>query len=471
MDDKAGEAKASGNLGNTLKVLGKFEEAGHMGEARALYNLGNVHHAHGKHAGRSSSSSASSAADQAAASAADDVAAGASAVAVADVGDASLASPVRQALPDYYAQNLAIVRELGDRAGVGRACGNLGNTHYLLGNFHEAIRYHTERLAIAKEFGDRDYHARHMRIAEQLGDRRVGEARACWSLGQRTRRLRRLEVQLPQTTAAAVARPVGKDDDDDDGLMFDRRRRRRRQQRRWATPAACESASDNSGLDDGAGAAGEAAHDNQDLFLDLISRCQGRRMDEQRCSAPYMAPLLRALRQPPPQLRRFNVANQASQQQQQQMEEAFFGYAGRSSRLPHERPARQSANISRLRPSRNRMLLQRQPPPQQQQPPAAAAASSSSRNADKENVLPDDAFFDMLMRCQATRLARAANGVAASGLVESHCSDYDDVFGQMVRQSQQKQQQQQQTQQERPGSRLFSKFSLKKTQAMNFSGP
>lgn len=27
MEDKTGEAKASGNLGNTLKVLGKFEEA------------------------------------------------------------------------------------------------------------------------------------------------------------------------------------------------------------------------------------------------------------------------------------------------------------------------------------------------------------------------------------------------------------------------------------------------------------
>ena len=40
--------------------------------------------------------------------------------------------------------NLAIVRELGDRAAQGRACGNLGNTHYLLGNFETAIQFHTE---------------------------------------------------------------------------------------------------------------------------------------------------------------------------------------------------------------------------------------------------------------------------------------------------------------------------------------
>ena len=60
MGDKLGEAKALGNLGNTLKVLGKFEEAlmcckshleicqehgDQVGEGRALYNLGNVYHA------------------------------------------------------------------------------------------------------------------------------------------------------------------------------------------------------------------------------------------------------------------------------------------------------------------------------------------------------------------------------------------------------------------------------------------
>ena len=60
MGDRLGEAKASGNLGNTLKVMGKFEEAviccrrhleicqehrDRVGEGRALYNLGNVYHA------------------------------------------------------------------------------------------------------------------------------------------------------------------------------------------------------------------------------------------------------------------------------------------------------------------------------------------------------------------------------------------------------------------------------------------
>ena len=46
--------------------------------------------------------------------------------------------------PLYFRANLSIVRDLDDRAAQGRACGNLGNTHYLLGTFDIAIKYHLE---------------------------------------------------------------------------------------------------------------------------------------------------------------------------------------------------------------------------------------------------------------------------------------------------------------------------------------
>lgn len=36
------------------------------------------------------------------------------------------------------------MKELGDRGAQGRACGNLGNTHYLIGNFELAIMFHEE---------------------------------------------------------------------------------------------------------------------------------------------------------------------------------------------------------------------------------------------------------------------------------------------------------------------------------------
>ncbi|XP_003707805.1 G-protein-signaling modulator pins [Megachile rotundata] len=195
MGDKLGEAKSSGNLGNSLKVMGKFDEAmicckrhleisremgDKLSEGRALYNLGNVYHAKGKQAGR---------------------------VGHQDPGEFS--EDVRQCLQQavrYYEENLELMKELNDSAAQGRACGNLGNTFYLLGDFQQAIYYHNERLKIAKEFGDKaaerransnlgnshiflgefekaaQHYKRTLVLAQELGDREV-EAQACYSLG------------------------------------------------------------------------------------------------------------------------------------------------------------------------------------------------------------------------------------------------------------------------------------------------
>ncbi|XP_072286869.1 G-protein-signaling modulator 1 isoform X1 [Pyxicephalus adspersus] len=193
--DRIGEAKASGNLGNTLKVLGQYDEAiaccqrhldisqeqgDKVGEARALYNAGNVFHAKGKQLSWNMPQIP---------------------------GD--LSEEVKETLlkaTEYYERNLELVKQLGDRAAQGRAYGNLGNTHYLLGNFNEAIVFHKERLAIAKEFGDKaaerraysnlgnahiflgrfdasaDYYKKTLQLSRQLKDQAV-EAQACYSLG------------------------------------------------------------------------------------------------------------------------------------------------------------------------------------------------------------------------------------------------------------------------------------------------
>ncbi|XP_014872536.1 G-protein-signaling modulator 2 isoform X1 [Poecilia latipinna] len=192
--DLLGEAKASGNLGNTLKVLGRFDEAvvccqrhldiardinDKIGQARALYNFGNVYHAKGKSICWSG----------------------------AEPGDfpEEVMTALKKAA-EFYEANLAIVKELGDRAAQGRTYGNLGNTHYLLGNFGKAVASHEQRLLIAKEFGDRsaerraycnlgnafiflgefevaaEHYKRSLQLARQLRDRAV-EAQACYSLG------------------------------------------------------------------------------------------------------------------------------------------------------------------------------------------------------------------------------------------------------------------------------------------------
>uniref|UniRef100_A0A665WKN3 G protein signaling modulator 1b n=1 Tax=Echeneis naucrates TaxID=173247 RepID=A0A665WKN3_ECHNA len=193
--DRIGEGKASGNLGNTLKVLGRFDEAvvccqrhldisqeqgDKVGEARALYNIGNVFHAKGKQQLWGCTQ---------------------------EPGD--LPPDVRETLQratGFYEMNLCLVKELGDRAAQGRAYGNLGNTHYLLGNFVEAIKFHRQRLSIAKEFGDKaaerraysnlgnaliflgqfntatEYYRKTLQLSRQLRDQ-VMEAQACYSLG------------------------------------------------------------------------------------------------------------------------------------------------------------------------------------------------------------------------------------------------------------------------------------------------
>ncbi|XP_067114218.1 G-protein-signaling modulator 1b [Osmerus mordax] len=193
--DRIGEGKASGNLGNTLKVLGRFDEAAvcckrhldisqeqgdKVGETRALYNIGNVFHAKGKQQLWGC---------------------------IQEPGD--LLPDVRDTLQKatgFYEMNLCLVKELGDRAAQGRAFGNLGNTHYLLGNFVEAIKFHRQRLSIAKEFGDKaaerraysnlgnaliflgqfntatDYYRKTLQLSHQLKDQ-VMEAQACYSLG------------------------------------------------------------------------------------------------------------------------------------------------------------------------------------------------------------------------------------------------------------------------------------------------
>ncbi|XP_044762322.1 G-protein-signaling modulator 2 isoform X1 [Coccinella septempunctata] len=208
MGDKLGEAKSSGNLGNTLKVMGRFDEAvicckrhlelsrqlnDKLSEGRALYNLGNVYHAKGKHIGR---------------------------VGQKDPGEFSedVKSCLHQAV-EYYEDNLKLMRELEDVAAQGRACGNLGNTFYLLGDFAQAILYHKERLAIARQFGDKaaerrahsnlgnshifmgqfeeaaHHYKRTLALAQELGDNAV-EAQACYSLGNTYTLLRDYETAI-----------------------------------------------------------------------------------------------------------------------------------------------------------------------------------------------------------------------------------------------------------------------------------
>ena len=99
----------------------------------------------------------------------------------------------------YHEQRLSIAKEVGDRAGEGRAYGSLGNAYDSIGDFKQAIKYHEQHLSIAKEVGDRagegraygnlgnayqglgdfnqaiKYYEQDLSIAKEVGDR-AGEA-------------------------------------------------------------------------------------------------------------------------------------------------------------------------------------------------------------------------------------------------------------------------------------------------------
>ncbi|XP_050700442.1 G-protein-signaling modulator 2-like isoform X3 [Eriocheir sinensis] len=503
MGDRLGVAKASGNLGNTLKVMGKFKEAicccerhlsisqeleDKVGEGRALYNLGNVYHAQGKHLGR-----------------------------IGPQEPGGFSDEVKHCLQkavEYYAANLRLMEELNDRSAQGRACGNLGNTHYLLGNFTQAISYHSERLAIAKEFGDKaaerrahsnlgnahiflgefetaaehykktlqlaqelgdraveaqacyslgntytllrefpmaiQYHLRHLAIAEELKDK-VGEGRACWSLGNAysatnnnekalhyaTRHLE-ISKEIGDKTGQAAAQmnlsdirkvlglppaPIDQESAEDAKMTPDAKGVLRKYQSEDAGigfhspedarhPVNGPTSYTSSSHADKNQSVNEESSMDDDSFFELLSRFQSKRMDDQRCTLSIDGnkenhPQQQQKDGPPPPP---SVATATATQTRDHggsltstgstngtttpsdsganncgvLEELMESIAGMQSRRMDE----QRASLPQLPGLNNQqVILQR----------LSVAGSDTT-------PLPDDNFFDMLMRCQGSRI-------------------------------------------------------------------
>ena len=107
---------------------------------------------------------------------------------------------------EYNEKLLKIAKEIGDRAGEGGGYGNLGNAYQSLGDYQKAIEYHEKLLKIAKGISDLaeegracgnlgiayqslgdyqkaiEYHEKRLKIAKEIGDR-AGEGRAYGNLG------------------------------------------------------------------------------------------------------------------------------------------------------------------------------------------------------------------------------------------------------------------------------------------------
>ncbi|RWS15640.1 G-protein-signaling modulator 2-like protein [Dinothrombium tinctorium] len=568
LEDSIGEAKACGNIGNTLKMMGDFENAAvyckkhldisaslgdKVSEGRALYNLGNVYHTQAKHMAK---------------------------LAQQDPGEFS--DDVKQCLlkaAEYYERNLKLMIQLGDKAAQGRALGNLGNTHYLLGNFAQAVTYHKERLKIAVEFGDKaaerraecnlgnahvflgkfeealknyeralvlaqeltdvaieaqacyslgntytllrdynnaiKYHLRHLQLAQKLRDQ-MGEGRAYWSLGNAfcaignheealnyatkhlnlaksigdkaseltaERSINKIKSIIDNECDSACGAVGGSENFDYETPINSKRNKRFSMENMEIlklTPGGVqdtldEAAASNMNLH----LIGEKPSSSSNLkleeenFLDLLARFQGKRMDDQRCSfdplenkencRPDRTKASRTRRNIGPSLHRsashpanpdINVASSDSRRSSIPVvaetnvvtnnlesgssssssattpsdhcrEELFDMIIGLQSRRMDEQraplpPVRNfTANgpeslpgaEPRNRPNygsncnNNTRALQRMATTSGNNELAADMSPHHSRQLSLgANVLPDDDFFEMLMRCQSSRL-------------------------------------------------------------------
>jgi len=403
----------------------------------------------------------------------------------------------------YYEENMVLMEEIGDRAAQGRACGNLGNVHYLLGNFSKAINHHHERLKIAKEFGDRaaerrahsnlgnahiflgeferaadhykrtlllaqelgdraveaqacyslgntytllkdypaaiDYHLRHLRIAQELADK-VGEGRACWSLGNAHSAMgqhedayryatRHLEIsretgdRMGQATAqlniAELARTLGYPEDGGQNQPIatgnassptvDRRPNRRismermdllkmtpdvkgkqtngqaaAQQGRRAEAAAAaagaipkdDSALNKSGL-----------LDDEEDFFDFITRFQSKRMDDQRCTLSANPAPAGGVPAPAAEAKAPVGGSAALAPSDKKKDELMDIIANAKGNI--DQRAHVPGFLPGLPKARQPEILQRL---------SVAAAK------DPSDAFPDESFFEMLMKCQGTRI-------------------------------------------------------------------
>lgn len=431
-----------------------------MSEGRALYNLGNVYHAKGKQLGQKDSST--------------------------DYSD-----EVKEALNkaiEYYQKNLSLMRDLGDRGAQGRACGNLGNTYYLLGDFQKAIEYHKERLKIAKEFGDKaaerransnlgnshiflgefetaaehykktlslaielgeqaveaqacyslgntytllrdfslaiNYHQRHLAIAQELGDR-VGEARACWSLGNAHAAIGNNEkalhyAQLHYVLAREVGDVKGEEtakmnitdlrrmlglpemsdseslpelpsstDTNDSGSRQFRVRRQSMEQLNLIklTPDAKQNSKEEpKETSQTSGRVGQNQNENLNDLFDLLSKSQSKRMDDQRCT-------LKA----------------GTDRKPLMQQNANNGVAVAPAAVSKDKNHELIEMVAELQAER--MDEQRAMLPGLKDPNVILAQQNNTNNGTSNNNVDaaathqaSEEFFDMLVRCQGTRL-------------------------------------------------------------------
>jgi len=310
---------------------------------------------------------------------------------------------------EYHLRHLTIAQELFDKVGEGRACWSLGNAHAAMGQHQEAYHYAAKHLQISKDTGDR-----------------MGQATAQLNLAELSKTLGYPEDGPPPP-------PVTSDQMETrnkSGSAYNNQGRRKSMEQMdilKMTPDANKAKATKADVSENLNKSGLL--DEEDFF-DFISRFQSKRMDDQRCSLS-VPPLSK------PSMNSHSTQNSSSNQGSKPTQPHPFSshaeYGSKKVASGQHQPTSSLGGASLQMNSTgatqpgpfkqqkdelldliagvqsHRMNEQRAAVPflpgltrSSKQPPELLQRLSVATN--NEEHFPDESFFEMLMKCQGSRI-------------------------------------------------------------------
>ncbi|XP_063747302.1 G-protein-signaling modulator 2-like isoform X3 [Eleginops maclovinus] len=407
LGDRAAQGRTHGNLGNTYYLLGDFEAAAAAHEKRLLIakefgdksaerrahcNLGNAHiflsqfevaAGHYKRTLQLARLLKDKAVE---------------AQACYSLGNTyTLLQDYERAI-DYHLKHLVIAQDLNDRVGEGRAYWSLGNAHTALGNHQQAMYFAEKHLEIAKETGDKN--------SEATARMNLSDLRLVVSLKSNSHMHSNI---FRNTNTNSSALPAG-------SLSL-------QSLQRLNSPSRIRDSGENLRLSptpDKNQTADSSEHPlgsrdtvGEDGFFDLLSRFQGSRMDDQRCSllddqSPLPAPPSHSST-PPVAERKSILEGETPLQDPGHFLELLASSQAR--RLDDQRVS--MSHFPGLRLSTSNPPLTPSTLSTDQVPLQAPISSTDAHHtpslyshieASSEQPEEEDVFFDMLVKCQGSRL-------------------------------------------------------------------
>ncbi|CAJ1061094.1 G-protein-signaling modulator 2-like isoform X2 [Xyrichtys novacula] len=461
LGDRAAQGRTYGNLGNTYYLLGDFESAvaahekrlliakefgDKSAERRAHCNLGNAHIflsqfevAAGHY--KRTLQLARLLKDRAV-----------EAQACYSLGNTyTLLQDYERAI-DYHLKHLVIAQDLNDRVGEGRAYWSLGNAHTALGNHEQAMHFAEKHLEIAKETGDKSgeltarMNLSDLRLVVGLKSNSHIHPNVFRNTNTNSSALPASSYSFPNLPAVKPAEhlelrpspdktqlgdPSAQQDWEEDSFpgssktstikastklfLFHRLKSKKQKSVKSPPKDQHENHIEDSAPELEAPVSpqpGSRDTIGEDGFFDLLSRFQGNRMDDQRCSlldgqshlpahsSPSSTPPVAERKsilecatplQDPGHFLELLASSQARRLDDQRVSLSHFPGLRLSTSNPPRTPSTSSTDKAH-------------PPAQITNPESHTPSLFSRLEASAEQPEGDDVFFDMLVKCQGSRL-------------------------------------------------------------------